>query len=384
VYSADPTVRGVFVVGIFFWGIGALLINTLTGFRPARAVMVYRLRPVTCGVTSARNLYVTLVVAFGVATLLSLYYYSQVGISIFHDEVGYERLVRRHATGGSYVLQRVFRVMMPILCVAYFGMRYCASTRRYYSNLKFAMAVLVTSAFLLFTGMRGNLIIFLFMPFLVALGLIDPNLRIRNLILALILTFMGGYIVTALMFPDLSSGDLMMVIAERISTGASDGIWYVITEDYETNGPYWGMTYANDLMSLLYKLGLMNSEAMAYGAKLAESMLGSAYNGEQAAVYYLGELYANFGMSGVVVGSVFIGAALQIFYRSLLRRRKSVLYFGASVYFGALILPILGGPTLSMLVDYTITVSGCYFALLLVNGLLQVMRGWQGKGLLYS
>ena len=106
-------------------------------------------------------------------------------------------------------------------------MRYCESTRRYYSNTKFAMAVLVTSALLIFTGMRGNLIIFLLIPFFVALGLINSRLNLRNIAYALLLTFAGGYIVTANMFPDLLIGDLLVIIAERISTGASDGIWYV-------------------------------------------------------------------------------------------------------------------------------------------------------------
>ena len=365
-FAADTSVRGVFATGVLCWGIGAIVANATTGFRPVEAMRAFRLRSVGCGFQSAHALYVTLLLAFGITTLLSLYYFSQVGISLFSDgDVGYERLVRRHATEGSYALQRVFRVTLPIICISYFAMRYCDETRRYYSNTKFAIAILLTSAFLIFTGMRGNLIIFMLTPFLVALGIIDARLNIRNIAYALVLTVVGGLIVTVFMFPDLPVAELLVVVAERISSGASDGIWYVVTDDYHSSGPYLGMTYVNDFMSLFYKLGLVGTPVMAYGAQLAESMLGDAYNGEQAAVYFLGELYANFGMAGVYLGSAFIGFLVQLLYRATLRGRKTILSFGARVYFCALILPILGGPTVSMLLDYTITVGGSYLALVL-------------------
>jgi hypothetical protein len=252
-------------------------------------------------------------------------------------------------------------------------MRFCDHTKRYYSNFKLASAILLTSAFLIFTGMRGNLIIFMFTPFIVALGLIDARLKLRNIVYALGLTVGGGFVVTALMYPDLPVAELLIVIVERISAGASDGIWYVVSEDYHSRGPYLGMTYVNDLSSLFFKLGLAGTQAMTYGAQLAETMLGDAYNGEQAAVYFLGELYANFGLGGVYSGSVFVGFLAQLLYRAILRGRKTILSFGARTYFCALILPILGGPTISMLLDYTITVGFTYLALALGVGVLNAV-----------
>lgn len=373
-FASDAAVGSVFSVGALCWGGGAIIANAVTGFHPVEAIRAYRLRPVGFGVSSGHALYLTLLVSFGVATLLSLYYYSQVGISLFSGgDVGYERLVRRHATEGSYALQRVFRVTMPIICIAFFAMRYCDQTRRYYSNAKFAIAILFTSALLIFTGMRGNLIIFMFTPFLVALGLVDARLKLRSIFYALVLTVGGGLVVTTLMYPDLPVAELLTVVAERISAGASDGIWYVVSEDYQSRGPYFGMTYVNDLTSLFYKLGLVGTPAVTYGAQLAEAMLGDAYNGEQAAVYFLGELYANFGLAGVYVGSALVGFLVQLLYRAILRGRKTILSFSARVYFCALILPVLGGPTLSMLLDYTITVGGSYLALVLGVGAINAV-----------
>ena len=364
-FAADAAVRSVFVAGILCWGVGSVVANLVTHFRPSRAIQAYRARPVELGVASAHALYLGLVIAFVIAALFSLYYYSQVGISLFLDEVGYERLVRRHATEGSYFFQRMFRVVMPILCLAYFAMRYCEKTKRYYSTRKLLVAIFVTSALLLFTGMRGNLIIFMFTPFLVALGVINSRVKIRFIVYALTLTISGGSVVTALMAPGLPLAELLLVVLDRISSGASDGIWYVVTEDYGAQGPYLGVTYVNDVKSLFYKLGLISEPAVAYGAQLAEAMLGSAYNGEQAAVYFLGELYANFGLAGVYAGSVVMGFLAQLLYRQLLTGRKTILSFGALVYFSALTLPILGGPTISMFLDYSITVGASYIALAL-------------------
>jgi hypothetical protein len=198
---------------------------------------------------------------------------------------------------------------------------------------------------------------------MVTLGLIDGGLKLRSIIYLLGLTVGGGLVVTVLMYPDLPLTDLLIVIAARISAGASDGIWYVVSTDYIANGPYLGMTYLNDLLSIFYKLGLIGSQSLTYGAQLAESMLGGAYNGEQAAVYFLGELFANFGPAGVYVGSAFVGGIAQLLYSATLRGRKTILSFSARIYFCALILPILGGPTVSMLLDYTITIGGTYLAL---------------------
>lgn len=374
-FGADTDVRSVFAVGALSWGIGAIITNAVKGFRPVAAIKAYRARALVTGVSSAHALYVTLLVAFGIATLISLYYYSQVGISLFAGgDVGYERLVRRHATEGSYALQRVFRVTMPIICMAFFAMRFCDQTKRYYSNTKLAFAVFVTSALLIFTGMRGNLIIFIFTPFLVIIGLIDARLKLRNIIYPLILTIGGGLVVTVLMYPDLPITDLLVVVIERISAGASDGIWYVVSTDYIANGPYLGMTYINDLLSIFYKLGLIGTQSMTYGAQLAASMLGDAYNGEQAAVYFLGELFANFGQAGVYIGSAFVGSIAQLIYSATLRGKKTILSFSARIYFCALFLPILGGPTVSMLLDYTITVGATYLALAFGVSIITVMR----------
>lgn len=383
-FASEAAVSSVFSAGALCWGGGAIVANAVTGFRPKEQIRAYRLRPVHCGVLSGHALYVTLLVAFGISALLSLYYYSQVGISLFSSgDVGYERLVRRHATEGSYALQRVFRVTMPIICLSFFAMRFCDQTRHYYSNAKLASAILLTSAFLIFTGMRGNLIIFMFTPFIVALGLIDARLKMRNIIYALGFTVGGGVFVTVLMYPDLPVAELLIVIVERISAGASDGIWYVVSEDYHARGPYLGMTYVNDLASIFYKLGLVGTQAMTYGAQLAEAMLGDAYNGEQAAVYFLGELYANFGPVGVYGGSVLIGFVTQLLYRAILRGRKTVLSFSSRVYFCALTLPILGGPTISMLLDYTITVGCTYFALVLGVGALNAISPRSMRALSY-
>ena len=95
-------------------------------------------------------------------------------------------------------------------------------------------------------------------------------------------------------------------------------------------------------------------------------MLGERYNGEQASIFVMGELYANFGYLGLIIGSFVLGIILQKSYISILYRKKTVLFLPIFIYFLSLFIAILGGPTLSMLIDYTGTVF-IFFILLIFS-----------------
>ena len=69
----------------------------------------------------------------------------------------------------------------------------------------------------------------------------------------------------------------------------------------------------------------------------------------------MGELYANFGMFGLLCGSLLLGIFLQFIYILAIRSKKTVILTPVYAYFQALLIPILGGPSLSMLIDYSIT-----------------------------
>lgn len=354
-FSSKILVMNLFCYGVFTIGAGSYLANILINYLPKTNLLFYKNKDIKPGILPVKSIILSFYSLLFFSIFLSIYYYNAVGISLFSDEVGYQRLVARHDVAGSYLFQRIFRVFLPILCMSYYLLSFCKETRYFFHPFIFILLIIITSSFLVFTGMRGNLIIFLFFPFLVLFGMTSQKIKFSKLFLIFMVTFFGGLLVTYLMAPDESIYGIFEVILKRLTSGASDGISYVVESDIPNNGFYYGKTYANDVLSIFSKLGLNISNYQTYGEYLAKTILGENYNGEQAAVYVMGELYANFGMFGLLCGSLLLGIFLQFIYILAIRSKKTVILTPVYAYFQALLIPILGGPSLSMLIDYSIT-----------------------------
>lgn len=372
VFSAVDLVQRLFCLSILAWGASAVAVNAISSTDSKAAVQQFRSKPLMLGMKSPNIINCTVIICFLLYTAGSIYYFYKVGVSLFTEDVGLERLLRRHATSGSYFFQRLFRVGMPILCIAYYCMGKCHLTNHLYKRWVFFCMVLLTCAFLIFTGLRGNIVIFFFTPFMVAFGFLINRGHASAVIPVFIFTMLGGLLVNSFMYRDANSLEMLTIILQRLTGGASDGISYVVMEDSPARGLYYGETYFNDLMSLFYKTNIISESYVPFGAYLAESMLGTAYGGEQAAVYFVGELYANFGIFGVILGSLFFGAALQMIYLRSLKIKKTILRFAFITYLSAVILAILGGPTIAMTIDYVVTAFGFYIFSILVAGTLSV------------
>lgn len=355
--SAYSEVFYIMSLAAFFFGMGAFAYNTASFASTKKLLINYRNQKFEMSYRPGQA-FISIIFLLSVIFIgASIFYFYSVGISLFGDEVGFDRLVNRHAVSGSYIYQRIFRVFLPIICLVYFCMGYSESYKKYYKRLIFILLVLISFLFLVFTGMRGNTLIFMFFPFLVLFGYLPSGTSSFLLILRItFVTFISGMIVSKAMYPELPLSELLLLIFARVTTGATDGISYMVTIDVPINGFYFGETYFNDFMSLFSKLGLTFNEYMTYGSYLAQSMLGDRYNNEQASIFFSGELFANFGYPGVIVGSFIVGALLQAIYLKTLKTRKDVVLTPILSYFSALFLAILGGPTISMLLDYFITI----------------------------
>jgi oligosaccharide repeat unit polymerase len=290
--------------------------------------------------------------------ICSIFYFSQVGISLFAEDVGYQRLIARHDIVGSYFFQRVFRVYMPILMLAYLHLNNFESSRKYFNKKVFAVIVTLVMVFNIFTGMRGNVLIFVFFPILFYMGMQNNTIRSEKIAILFITTFVAGFIVTKYMYPDVEIIDIFVIIFERVSYNAVDGISYILgSERYQG---LWGSSYYNDVMSLFYKLKIISTEYMNLPSLVASDMLGEKYNGEQAAVYFFGELVVNFGVIGVVIGSLIIGILISHFHFKVLSKSNKIIDFPIFVYAYSLLMSVLGGPSISMAIDYFITIMTFY------------------------
>lgn len=362
--SAHEDVGFVLAVSMLMIGVGGNVYNILNGIRIKKIKKIFREKKLKFGFNSEKN-FIFSIYLIGVLSITgSIYYFMNVGISLFAEEVGLERLLSRHAVTGSYLYQRLFRVFLPVLCLIYYI--YVFNIGRGNKYILYVL-ILITSSLLIFTGMRGNIITFIFTPFIILMGLISDKVSIKALLSLFIMGVVGGMLISALMYKNSDLIFLLILILERLGGGASDGITLVIQNDVIENGYYYGETWINDIISIFSKLGYTSTETLNYSAHIARLMLGDRYNGEQAAVYIFGEFYANFGFYGNVVGSFIIGAILQKIYINAFETKKTILRLACYSYFHASLILIIGGPSSSMAIDYIITIGALYLLISLLS-----------------
>ena len=368
VLVADEQVKLIMSTAIFFQGLGSWSFNIIKKIKIKNRLKNYKKTKLTAEKIAFVNIHKFLKIIFIISFLLSSYYFYIVGISLFAEEVGLARLLNRHDVFGSFIFQRIFRLVMPITCLIYYLLQFSDETKKYYNNNFFFIMVISTIAFLLFTGIRGNVITFMLIPFVLMMGYLESGGRVRKQVTYIVLfAFIAFLIVTSLMSPDLNLIDLIFLIMERLGGGATDGITYAVLYDIPSNGYYYGKTYLNDVLSLFSKTGIIGIPVQNYSAYIASELLGNNYNGEQAAVTVYGEFFANFGIFGVVLCSYLLGSFLQFVYIYIMKKPKTIFNLAFYAYIQSAFLMILGGPTLSMLIDYSISIFAFYALILLLK-----------------
>lgn len=294
-----------------------------------------------------------------IAIFFSSIYFAQVGISLFADEVGTARLVNRNAASGSFIYQRIFRILFPTVVILFYiiwlNQSYKSPLRILRLSSVFLIFFIITNAsFLAFTGMKANVITFLFFPILIFHNLFISKISIIN---ALWVILFSVGIVLFMVYKTMPSEDFLTIlnfILFRLGAGATDGLHYVIHSYEPQHGLQYGATFLSDIMSIFGKLGFEGIESLTLGQKIALELLGSNYMGEQAAVTMAGELYLNFGYVGLVIFSTLIGFLMQYLYVFTLRNSNKPLKSIFLAYFQVAMIMILGGPVFSMALDYVI------------------------------
>ena len=330
---------------------GSFLFNVVNKTSPKFLLTEFRKKPFSNESVPHSWLILPLFVVFILSLSVSIFYYANVGISLAAAEVGYERLTNRYSVPGARVMQRFFRVCLPVCVICYYLFKYSPTLRKYYSSTLFLVLVFLTSFFLIAGGMRGNIVIFFFIPFLYVRSLVN-KVSFFELFIAFMFTFSLGLLVTVKMYSSASFSLIFQILWARFTTGASDGLGVIVGGYTEAVGFQLGYTFYSDIASIFSKLGILTYQYVSLGEEIAKHLLGSRHNGERAAVYFSGELYHNFGYPGVIVGSVIIGYFLQYLYMKTIRAHKDIFFISLSGFITAAFASILGGPVLASLIDY--------------------------------
>lgn len=357
-----PTRAGeIFAVGTLARGIGLLAGNALFKFKPQKELADFRKSPMTSLFGSVP----TGLIAVGFLVLvivgIALTYFGTVGIAVLAAEPGEARLLLKGAP-GTWLVMRLIRQLMPILLfICYLHWRGRMNLPR---AAILAALFLVTTLMLMAVGFKGNILMFLTVPAILLLTLVNPKLPIRWLLLTGAAAVLAAIMVSAAHVHSMDPRVIWDLLWDRLAYQSFDGLIFLTYYTVPVYGYQHGATFWHDFMSLFYKLGLTDEPAQNIGAMVASQMAGQSYMGTQAATYFEGELYFNFGMWGVLLGGAVVGVLLQGLYVFALRLRKDAVLLPFVVLFQVGILMSLGSPFISMVVDNTASII-FFLALLL-------------------
>ena len=352
-FYAPSKILQLFALSAFFKGLGALFANYVSRFHPKKELRIFKEKPISNFLISKNILNYTIWICIFTSIIAGIYYFSKVGIALFTEDVGYYRLIYKTGIKGWFVFLRIIRALFPILIMVYFLK--IQNNRKLKQYVILVFLILTNALFLMFTGMRANLIIFMFTPALVFSGLFFKKISYKLLVTIFLFALVVAAMTTALMYNTADIFYIANIILTRIAYGAIDGISYIVYGLIPQEGLFHGATYIMDIKSLIYKLGFTTDKIYNFSEYIAKTLMGNKYTNEQAANYLEGELYANWGTLGVMAGGLVAGIILQSIYIKTLRFSKDIVFFPFCVYFQSILVAILGGPVLSMLIDNTIS-----------------------------
>ncbi|MDA9096186.1 hypothetical protein N9J88_07320, partial [Porticoccaceae bacterium] len=236
VLASQYEIKMLMTIGVVFLSLGSLMHEKVYKGHMMRVLTNFRASKTQLGFKEVGSFRLTFKILIAVVFLGSAFYFYKVGVSLFADEVGLSRLVQRHAVPGSYLFQRLFRVLGPILCIMYFLSQDVEELKKYYKQRYMVALFLLISAFLVFTGLRGNLITFMFTPFLVVLGLKDGKPKLKTIVSIFLFALFGGIVLTDLIYGGIPLLAILILIIERLSGAATDGIHQMYNTDVPQNG----------------------------------------------------------------------------------------------------------------------------------------------------
>jgi len=360
ILALPPRAAAVIAAGTLARAIGMLAGNRIFKFNPKRELARLRKAPLTSLFGSVPvGLYATGFVIV-LATAVSVFYFTVVGVPLLAEEVGTARMLAKTAT-GSWIVMRFIRLVIPVMIfICYMHWRQKFSLSRYFRLAGLFMGV----AFLLSaTGFKGNVLMFLAVPGVILTGLISEKISLRLMVSLGLAAVVAAFIVTGAMAQTTDFRVIFDLLWNRLALESYNGLIYIVYYLVPTQGFQGGATFWSDFMSLLYKLHLVNAPVKNVAALIASTQLGRYYLGEQAGVYVEGELYLNFGMTGVVLGGAIVGTFLQALYVFTVRIGKDAVLLPFLVMLQLGIMMSLGSPFIPMVIDYVVSTTLAFLLL---------------------
>lgn len=323
-------------------GLGAILMNWLTRFSPSRELWAFRQKRVVSIFKNQERIYL---ISLGFITLLSLFmsamFFVQGGIPLFSENPDIARVADR-AGLGVYV--RFFQIILPFIILIWLSVIPVCKSKRL---PKLILVVLITIFLLLsiLWGYKGTLLSF-FVMIAIFTGIWYKR-KIKTVLGlgSMILLGLAAAVFMSVATLHMNAGKAAPFILKRMTTLQAEGFDKVVYFLVPREGFLEGKSFALGFKGILVSFRLLPKEKGVFyslPAQLVKEVQGSNPFGFAYTITVMGDLYANFGLFGSVLGLLLFGMLLQGLYIVSIRGPKDHFLFPNSVFAQVLLVHLSG------------------------------------------
>lgn len=317
-------------LGILFFGVGVSTASIYEKFSPHRELMAFRKSSFVerfgkCVKMFYISLLVNTVIMIFLASLLFYLGDSPLLMGTTRE------IARAGFATNKGLYARAFTISLPIIAGILLCLRHKVQ-RRLFTWAFFVVTLALIIGLVLWMSRGGILNILLF--FLITVGLIrEPNKKnVTVFLIVLGIAFASSVILNSYFYQDTFITSLQ-IIFKRITVGQAEGMDHIIYNWVPQKGLGFGEILAWDIRGLLAFLRIVPYPEGSFGVQIFWDVHPETYPYTFSMVtILLGDLYADYGITGVMVGAWLFGLLLEILYIRTLRGVKDVFLLPVKIY----------------------------------------------------
>ena len=329
-------------IGSMCIGLGAILVNCLMRFSPLIELRVFRQkRAVSIFKNQEKIYFISLLFVTVLSLFMSAMFFVRGGIPIFSDNPDMARIVNR-AGLGVYV--RFLQIILPFIILIWLSL---ISVYKGKKSLKIVLVVLIAFflVLLIFWGYKGTFLSFFVMIAIFASMWYKWKPKVVLWIGIIILLGLVSAVFMSMATLHMNTSKAVPFIVNRMTIVEAEGFDKIVYFLVPREGLLGGRSFVEGFKGILVSFRLLPREKGVFyslPAQLVRKVQGSNLFGFAYTITVMGDLYANFGLLGSVLGMLIFGMLLQGLYILSIRGPKDHFLFPNGVYGQMLLLNLSG------------------------------------------
>lgn len=318
-----------------FFGFGAFIVAGVLKFRPRSELQTCKRK---LGHSSARSdsaLYFAVLILSGLTFVLVAWFFARAGIIILSSNTS---LTRAHAAQGRGVQFRGVNVLLPICLLMAYSLKENSKWKA--GRIFLLITALLSFVVIILSGSRGYASVYIISG-MILLGYTPRQINRKALILVILLFILLATVIqySYSEYRSFTPWEAVGNVLLRTTRSQAQGLDYIIYDLVPEEGFYYGRVLAWDFSGLLSTCRLM-PHGETFSGWLWQRFANFQFPDQSFSLSTatIGDLYADFGFTGVALGMMIYGSLAQLLYVIPLRMRKH--WFWIVVFAYAQYIPI--------------------------------------------